>query len=93
MKWQIAASGTQDWSTVGGDSFYKPTTADSGKDLQLLIRYTDGQHYNEILSPLTATIKQEGSTEGDHQPPTMSLAPVSRPGRTVHQVSNMAAFA
>ena len=53
-EWQVAAAGTQDWSTVGTSNSYTPTTTDSGKDFQLLISYRDGQNY-ESLSALTAS--------------------------------------
>ena len=42
---------------VGTESTYTTTTADSGKDLQLLISYSDGQGYSETLAPLTATVE------------------------------------
>ena len=52
-EWQTAAFGTQEWNTVGTESRYTATTADSGKDLQLLISYRDGQDYQEELAALT----------------------------------------
>jgi hypothetical protein len=58
--WQTRASATDPWSTVGSNTgTYTPTTADAGKQLQLLISYTDGQGYSESLSALTASVEEQ----------------------------------